>query len=238
MDSFKQRVFELTGNEQVFTMREYDLTRKVILPQIVKPYLQRQFISDDFMYLMADYGTVTLYTDRPYFGELLFEIAMQRISYCSIDITDYTPSRNQWGNDCQYFAYSDLKQPFNSACWNFIQKQAENMIRICGGTHMEKILLSLLDHLSPNGEVKAPLQLKDLDGKELFGQILYLIEKKSLIMPLALFEHWANPDDIIKYKNWFRKNWSRLDKEELIVRLGIEGTPEIQRRKLNAIVFS
>ena len=33
-------------------------------------------------------------------------------------------------------------------------------------------------------------------------------------------------------------DWNKIDKEDLIARLDIDGTPEVQRRKLNAIIFS
>ena len=240
MDTLKQRVFELTGNKQVFAMNEQDLTLKVILPEIVKPGNQRLYISDDFLSLMADFGTAMLYARNPYYGELLFELAMQRFSHSCTPIVSRKPSR-EFEYDKTYHQYKSIggfEQPFNPACWNFIQKQAKNMVRVCGGTHMEEILFSLLFHLTPTGETKGALTLKDLDGKEVFEQTLMLVEE---LLPIStIYEHWSwtTPEGVVKYKNWFRKNWHKIDKEDLIARLDIEGTPEIQKRKLNAIIFA
>ncbi len=240
MDALKQRVFELTGNKQVFAMNEADLTLKVILPEIVKPNDQRYFISDEFLSLMTDYGTAMLYARNSYYGELLFELAMQRFSFSCTPIVGRKPSR-EFECDKTYHQYKSIggvQRPFNPACWNFIQKQAGNMVRVCGGTHMEEILFSLLFHLTPDGEAKGILKLEDLDGKEVFEETLKLVEE---LLPIStIYEHWswATPEGVIKYKNWFRKHWDKIDKEDLIARLGIEGTPEVQRRKLNALIFA
>ena len=240
MDDFKQRVFELTGNKDVFAMNEQDLTLNVILPEIVKSNNQRNFISDDFLYLMADYGTAMLYARNPYYGELLFELAMQHFSHSCTLIVSCKPSR-EFEYDKTYHQHKSrggVQRPFNPTCWNFIQKQAGNMVRVCGGTHMEEILFNLLFHLTPTGETKGSLILKDLDGKEIFEQTLMLVEE---LLPIStIYEHWswATPEGVIKYKNWFRKHWHWIDKDDLIRRLDIDGTPEVQRRKLNASSFS
>lgn len=235
MENLKHKVSEMTGKNGILAMKEYELTRRIILPFIVRSYYERRFISDDFMMLMADYGAAMLYTNRPYFGELLFELAMQRISCGGVAHGNYETSRD-FDQFSDYFTYSDQPQPLTPVCWNFIKKQAQNAVMVCGGTHMERILFGMLDNLDADGNTKEGINLKNLDAKEVFEQVLALVEK---IFPIeVLYSHFATSDGVVKYKNWFRKKWYAIDKADLIQRLEIEGEPQIQQRKLNAIIFS
>ena len=235
MDSFKQKVYELIGSDEVGVMNDCDFIQKIVLAHIVKPFYERLFISDEFMNLMAENGTPLLYGSEDYLSDLLFELAMQRISHGGVSHGNYNTGRD-FRPFRDYFATSDELQPLNIACWNFIRKQAKNVVMICRGNHMKKILFGILDNISLNGKVGSSLVLKDLKAKDVFDKTFSLTE--DLFDVQTLYLHFATPEGVIKYKNWFRKNWSQIDKNDLISRLNLEGTENVQRRKLNALIFS
>ncbi|MBE6452795.1 MAG: hypothetical protein E7012_04830 [Alphaproteobacteria bacterium] len=226
MNNFRQRVFELTGKDEAHSMLEYNLVNRIVLPLIVRPYFNRNYISDDFVCLMADYGEEILVSHPTYYGELLMELAMQRISCGGIIHGPYNQSRD-FNKFSLYFSYSDEMQPLSPACWSFIEKQAVNIIKTVGGNHMEQILWAIIDNINLEDKSKSHLELKDLDESIIVAKIYDILQDAFTFE--YIYNKFATFDGVVRHKQWFRKNWESIDEADLLSKLNMADTSELKK---------
>lgn len=226
MEKLREKVYELTGkrNEGIFKMSDQDLIEYVILAQIVKPTgpdTRGKYISDDFMELMADFGQ-ELYKKDVLIGQVLFEVAMQRISYDAIHnqrtILTSLPAPYR-----KYSVYFDEPGPISLGCFHFLQKQGEFVLGIDGcRKHMEDILFGIIDHWDKNGHEQGEHMLPSaVDGATLYQQAWIILHK--CIPFKKLWQHCATPDSWQQRKVFFQENWKRIDHKEFADRIGLNG---------------
>lgn len=115
-------VDELYGRSHRSIVEDY------ILKNVVRVFCRREdeCVSRQFMNLMADYGQYCVDCHRPS-GELLMELAMQRISQGAIPHASYDMLLALPQKYWNYSTIGDLLEPLDDACVNFLQ----NNLRFC-----------------------------------------------------------------------------------------------------------
>ena len=227
MEKLREKVYELTAkqNEGIFKMSDQDLIEYVILPQIAKPTgpdTRGKCISDDFMELMADFGQ-ELYKKNAFIGQVLFKIAMQRISHGAVTHNLRTILTQLPAPYRKYSVYFDEPAPMSLGCFHFIQKQGAFVLQLesCH-EHMEDILFGIIDHLDKNGHEQGGLMLSSaVDGATLYQQAWIILHK--CISFEKLWQHCATPDGWQQRKVFFQENWKRIDHKEFADRIGLNG---------------
>ncbi|MBP5698511.1 MAG: hypothetical protein J6W96_03175 [Alphaproteobacteria bacterium] len=142
------------------------IVERFILPLAVKPAGEERGskISKEFMQFMADYGQYCMKLDRKS-GELLMELAMQRISQGTVLHDEYDLVNSLPISFQAYTTEQDQLCPMRQADWNFIKK---NILFCCQSLatkqyieHACKILKGLLVCFSYDGTVTRQVSEKD-----------------------------------------------------------------------------
>lgn len=109
-------VDELVGRSVKSIVNDY------ILERMVCPYCQRngKCISSQFMEFMAEYGKYLISLDRSY-GELLMELAMQRISRGALPHAEYDLLAALPERFWNYSTVADEREPLDEAGVDFLQ---------------------------------------------------------------------------------------------------------------------
>lgn len=116
---------------------------------------RHRFINDGFMRFMAGYGQQCFYYDF-YRGEILFEIAMERI------LNGAVPQQNPYFRYYQklplayqlYSAEYDTPVPMSGACFDFLRYNLAFLLRHDDTRkHAAEIIFGILDNLTPNGHL-------------------------------------------------------------------------------------
>lgn len=238
-ENFISMICEMIGNDEPRAAESVEqVVREFVVPKILKPYQEREngHISDDFMKLMANYGFYIFEEDRRN-GPVLFEIAMQRISRgCVIHKRrSELEELPLWAQN--YTAKYDIPMPMSVACFAFLLGQAEKVLVNTTPllrSHMETILFGIISNLTETGE---ELYANTLD-KNVSAPIVYLIAWRTIqdkLNPDDVDWQLATPDGIIKYNDYFRARWNKLNKKALIMKLAISGC--FKTRKLKKMIF-
>lgn len=228
----KTRIFEITGvNVQNLSTRE--IVDQVVLPKILQPTgqdIRGWRIGDTYMNLIADFGQ-EFYRNDYFAGELLLEIAMQRIS-CGAVLHESTPITLPAGYE-KYSVACDQYGLMSEGCWNFIKMQTDLCLQLpTTNNHMKKIIFGLVDHLTPEGEKLGGYMLGSIDYK-LDGKIVYKFAMETLkkFVPFEeLYQHWATPESYSKQAAFFKENWNLIDKKDFFKRIGKTGF--FEKRKI------
>lgn len=130
------------------------LVDSFILPEVVKKAENRGgHLSDTFMKLMAKHGQEFV-QDAPYTGNVLMEIALQRLSRGAVKHEDVSHLANLPMEYEDYSVDKDQYALMSKACWEFITKQ----LRFCLTSlkqeyceHAKIILWDLLKNLNSDG---------------------------------------------------------------------------------------
>lgn len=230
-----QKIAELSGVEikTLQHMNGRQLADEVILPKIVVIGGQDTRgwrIGDDFMQLMADYAP-ELYRNDSYSGEILLELALQRLSKGAVLheahhlINSLPPAYKK------YSAAYDQYGLMSDACWSFLVKQTPFCLKTNAAEHTRKIIFGLLDHLTPQGEALNGFMPGSLDfkvsAKEMYDTMW---EMTSLLSFEVLYEHFATPQRYKKYSFWLKDNWERIDQKDFFRRIGVSGF--FEKRKI------
>lgn len=231
-----QKVAELSGVEikTLQHMNSRQLADEVILPKIViigGQDTRGRRIGDDFMQLMADYAP-ELYHSDSYSGEILLELALQRLSKGAVlhevhHLIDSLPPAYQ-----KYSAAYDQYGLMSDACWNFLAKQASFCLKTNAAEHTRKIIFGLLDHLTPQGETLNGFMPGGLDFK-VSAKEMYDTMRKTACSQLSfetLYEHFATPQRYKKYSFWLKDNWECIDQKDFFRRIGVSGF--FEKRKI------
>lgn len=113
-------------------------------------------ISDEFMSFMAEFGHECIVRDKET-GELLMELAMQRISCGAIAVNDYDFIGSLPLEYQRYTAAYDEPALMSQACWDFIEKNIqfciEGLTKETWRQHAENILWSLLQNIGEDGSL-------------------------------------------------------------------------------------
>ena len=231
-----QKISELSGVEikTLQHMNGRQLADEVILPKIVVIGGQDTRgwrIGDDFMQLMADYAP-ELYRNDSYSGEILLELALQRLSKGAVlheahHLINSLPPAYQ-----KYSAAYDQYGLMSDACWNFLAKQASFCLKTNAAEHTRKIVFGLLDHLTPQGETLGSFMLGasnfKLSGRQVY-ETMWEIACSQLSFE-TLYEHFVTPQRYKKYSFWLKDNWERIDQKDFFRRIGVSGF--FEKRKI------
>lgn len=123
-DMFLQAVAEACGIsyvDELYGRSQRNIVRCYLLDQLVKQAFDREskVLSAKFMNFMADYGQYCVQQDQKS-GELLMEIALQRITQGGIAHADYdcllALDEPYWN----YSAADDEERPLDAACVGFL----------------------------------------------------------------------------------------------------------------------
>lgn len=203
----------------------------IILDWILQPTgqdIRGWRICPTYMNLMAEFGEYC-YKKDAYTGEVLLEIALQRIS-CGAVLHEPTPVRDALPKEYQkYSAACDQYGIMSEDCWNFLTKQGDLCFRIpqtCD--HITKIIFGLLDHLTPEGHALNGYILGDINGKTMYDWAWNIAN--SQIAFVDLFEHFATPSRYTKYADFFKANQERIDWNDFFKRIELSGLKNIFRR--------
>lgn len=229
---FVKRVAELSGVSQneIATMFHSDIVYQVILPKILHEGGQDTRgwrISEDFMMLMADYGEYFWQQDWMS-GEILLEIAMQRISNGAVlhEPTSYNVLPEKY---YKYSAAWDQPGLMTDGCWRFLKKQAATCLQSKNlKSHMSKIICGLAEHLDKEGKTKNGYMLsssclKSVTPKELFNWAWQMIYENKEIDSKELYHYFATPKRWQLYPVLFKERWSKIDKKDFYQRIGVNG---------------
>ncbi len=232
--SVNQAVYELTGskNAEILKMSVTDLIKQVILPEIVViggQDIRGWRISDSFMNLMAEYGEELRRGDS-YRGNILYEIAMQRIS-CGAVLHERTPVLEALPRPYRkYSAYYDQPGLMSKGCFNFLQQQAENVLRYATAEralHMQTILFGIIDHLNSAGqELKGYMLGKEIDGVQVYAMAWITLCRCCM---QELWRHLATPQSWEEHRMFFREYWSSINHEEFARLIGLRGPFKVWR---------
>lgn len=220
----KTRVEQIIGRE-LGNIHHVDLVNKVILPEIVRPTgqdIRGWRISDSFMNLMADFGQDFYARDR-FTGEILLEIAMQRIS-CGAVLHEQTSIKLPFGYE-NFSVAKDQWGLMSEGCWAFIQKQATFCLQAKKVKfHMKTILFGLLDHI--DGDTTLNGYMLGSYDSQLKPKNVYQFAWSVLAANVSFeerYEHFATPERYKKYAGFFKENWSKIDKSNFFAKIGITG---------------
>ena len=229
---FVKRVAELSGVSQneIATMFHSDIVYQVILPKILHEGgqdIRGWRISEDFMMLIADYGEYFWQQDWMS-GEILLEIAMQRISNGAVlhEPTKYDVLPQRYD---KYSAALDQPGLMTEGCWQFLNNQAKTCLQSKNlKGHMSKIICGLAEHLDKNGETKNGYMLsssclKSVTPKELFNWAWQRIYRDKNIDPYDIYCYFATPKRWRLYPVLFKEHWSKIDKKDFYRRIGVKG---------------
>lgn len=193
-----------------------EIVDKVVLPKMAGPKATRWCINDMFMNLMADYG-YCIYTHNNGIGNVLFEIALQRLScgaviHGPISWHAYLPAM-YW----DYSSVGDENYGMTQGCYNFIMKSSEACLQASKGVrnHTLQILFGLLGHISPSGKVSFVYDaLGDFkkNAVELYAHAKRLVEYYANFD--ELYEYYATPDQWEKHKDWFSQYYEKINWSE------------------------
>lgn len=243
--SVNEVVYELTGkqDEKILGMNTTDLIEQVILPEIVRPTGQDTRgwrISDDYMYLIADYGH-ELWDGDCYRGGFLYEIAMQRIS-CGAVLHEATRVLEALpGPYRKYSTYFDQPGLMSGGCLHFLTEQAETVLKFkpegvyvsasasALADHMEKILFGIIDQLDETGKALTNYMLgREIDGAKVFLMAWITLRR---CRPETLWRHCAGQKNWRRWTDFLREQWYCIDHDEFARLIGLSGPFKAWRAK-------
>ncbi len=182
-----------------------DTLKNKLLDEIIKQYILRlslreqgeKFISSRFMQFMADYGQACKEMDA-YSSEILFEIAMQRISqgvvpHRNYDFKGVLPEEYE-----NYSAENDDKKPMDQSCWNFLRKNLETCCKISlrhkWRRHAYQILFGLLRCFDYDGGTDGSVR----DGYEFDCNAVDATPRDIYLFVVGVAVNLFNPKEIAK----------------------------------------
>ena len=112
---------EMPYVDELYGRSHRSIVEDYVLKRVVRPFCLREgeCLSRQFMNLMADYGQYCIECHRPS-GELLMELAMQRISQGGVRHKPYDMLLALPQKYWNYSAIGDVKEPLDDACVNFL----------------------------------------------------------------------------------------------------------------------
>ena len=168
----------------------------VVLPKMAGPKNEiqsRYEINDMYMNLLAKYAYDISCKDQTV-APILFEIGLQRLS-CGAVLHDSTP----WPEPLpeKYWEYSscwDEGHVMTQGCYNFIMNGLEQALKFeMTRDHALKILLGLMQHISPTGNVDINYSLSNFEDKaaQLYRHAERLVEEYASFE--EIYPYYAHP---------------------------------------------
>lgn len=180
-NQFNERVCKESGVEisKIESMTIGEVAEKVILPKILFEVGCPNFGSPRFMRFMAEWGTY-IYSNDYFFGSLLLEIGMQRLSkgallHEGVNLIKILPKEYQ-----KYtFAYEEYRI-MTKECYDFLTNNLEVMF--CNlepkyREHCHKIVFGIMQHIDENGNTDL------LWNDEIAGHTV--LELRNFVKPYA-----------------------------------------------------
>ena len=202
-----------TGVENLSSMAWAEVVNNVILPRLAGRAEYRNRIYPEFMKFLALYADTVCRKDN-YLGEILLEIAMQRISNGAVlhedDLTATFKGLPEAYREYASQNYCLGGEPglMGKEEYAFIMQA----LPVCLKheklrSHALAIAFGILKHLTPKGEVADDYMFGTLsfkpDGKALYEAALSWVISYALWD--ELFRHFAQPEQWPKHKTWFKQ---------------------------------
>lgn len=190
-----------------------EVVNKVILPKLAGRAENRIRIYPEFMKFLALYAKEA-YVKNPYLGEIMLEIAMQRISNGAVlHEDDKTPTFEALPRTYREYASQNYclgGEPglMGEAEYAFIM-QALPVCLQHDNTHAHALAIAfgILKHLTPEGKVADDYTFGTAtfkpDGKALYEAALSWVMNNA--SRRELFRHFAQPEQWPKHKAWFKQ---------------------------------
>jgi len=164
-------------------------------------------ISDDFMLFMSEWGQncVNRHLET---GELLMEIAMQRISKGAVPHAPYDLKNALPEQYRQYSAADDEDREMSSACWCFIRNNINYCLKLQNQTwrkHAQLILLGLIQHLNEDGSTNDGYQWDEqrigVSVKDAYSLVMRVcgVMLSFMVVVEVLAPHWRQNRRYFKF---------------------------------------
>lgn len=226
---FLAKVAELTDMNvtELAAMPYRTVINTVVLPKILYPTgqdIRGWRIGDTYMDLMAEFGRQCWLRDN-YTGEIMLEIALQRISCGAVLHETYSFKvlpEAYW----KYSAMGDQPGLMSDTCWKFLQAQAN----ICYQAkltkeHITKIVFGLLDHLDEEGNELKGYMLK-YDHFHTASKEVYQWAWQFAVSHFSfeeMYDHFATPEKWERFIDFFKLNRDSIQKSDFCQRIGVSG---------------
>lgn len=202
-----------TGVENLSSMAWTEVVNNVILPKLAGRAEYRNRIYPEFMKFLALYADTVCRKDN-YLGEILLEIAMQRISNGAVlHEDDTTPTfkalpeaYREYGS--QNYHLGGEPGLMGKEEYAFIMQALPVCLQHDNTrSHALAIAFGILKHLTPEGKVADDYMFGTLsfkpDGKALYEAALSWVISYALWD--ELFRHFAQPTQWQKHKKWLKQ---------------------------------
>ncbi len=213
MEAIYSYLREATRVENLEPLPWKEIVDNIILPQLAYRAEQRNRIGDGFMKFMAEFAREVCDRDG-YLGEIMLEIAMQRISDGAVvHQDDPTPTFNALPAPYKTYGSQNMCQGgepglMGKECFDFIVKALPVCLeRPQTKSHALAIAFGLVRYLAPNGEPLEGYMLGHY-GYKPDGKALYALAKQwveNYATEEELFRHYAQPAQWKKHSLWFSK---------------------------------
>ena len=231
MKDLNLRVFQLTGNSNVFEMKIGDIAQ-LIIENILAD--KDGYISDEFMELMANH-LHKFYNKSKRVWVLFAEICMQRISLgamsaYNIPYDQKTESFSVPSNLFSFYPSSKDKvynftkmvkvpSPLNDACLSFLVRQSKYILVSHLRKHMTDILFNLVNDLTNEREHQNVIVTAD-------RFFLLTIAKDYLYLclpPNDILNLIAEKDIWYKHIPFIQRKWPFIDHRDFAIKIGMRG---------------
>lgn len=200
-----------TGVNNLENRSWQDIVDNVILPKMAYPAELRNRIGNNFMTFMAEFAE-EVYSCDEYLGNIMLEIAMQRISDGAVlHPEDQTPTfealpqaYRTYGSQNGYLG----GEPglMGKECEDFIVRAFPFCLEHAKTKdHALAIAFGLVHYLNENGEELEGYMLNSIDYKP-DGKLLYTLAKQwveKYADEETIFRHYAQPNQWRKHIAWF-----------------------------------
>lgn len=231
MKDLNLRVFQLTGNSDVFAMNA-DTVAQVIIENVLTD--KDGYISDEFMELMAKH-LHKFYNKNRRVWLLFAEICMQRISLGAMSTykIPYVQKTENFSVPSNLFSFCSssndkvynftkmikVPSPLNNACLNFLIRQSKYILASHLKKHMVDILFNLVNDLTTIPEHQKVIVTADRFFLSEFAKdTLYLSMPVDDMLKLI-----AEKDVWYKHIPFIQKKWPFMDHKNFAMKIGMRG---------------
>ena len=236
------RLQSLTGESNLQFKRWDTLINLYVLPKIAgQP--GREYISDEFLSLVADYGA-EICAKNSYIGAAILEICLQRLSNGTIPGHCYPVYLEDLPVEYrEYSSAKDKPHPMTCGCINFLMTGIELALYYSETKkHAVAILLSLVEQISPTGKTSSQAELGEYKSfaAGLFAHAKGILEKHLSFEDL--YSHYAKPTQWKKHVDWLSKNrhlinWDQFFKDVNIAQQGNFYNRWLEKRRTKKFVL-
>ena len=225
-ENFIGRIQSLIGESNLQFKRWDTLINLYVLPKIAGKDT-RECISDEFLNLVADYGSEICAKDS-YIAGAILEICLQRLANGAVTSpkNGICFSGSLPEEYAEYSSYNDEPSPMTAGCYNFLINGIElAFFNPSTKNHASAILFELMDKTSPFGDVENKAELGQYAGCAtfMFGHAKQIVERHLSFE--ELYVHYAQPNQWEKHIEWFKNNqhlinWEKFFKDVNVAQQG------------------